>query len=365
MQVALLANTSWLDEELALFRHLVVGLIDEQVRVVQVVPDALDEQDSVAFGQRINWRDSRWSPIRRHRVASLAEQLKSMNIDVVHALDGRLWKGAYDLAESLGCAAVFGSASRLDLTQLSWLHRRLDVSRMAMAPATEPLANTMRQTLSPQAMIELIPAAAYVSNDRQHDQRFSRPAENPEALCAVISGEAQSDADYEAMFEALARLFEEYPQMQCFVDNMGLSQHELWRSAQRYGLLGNLSFIPRRLGHRELLLRADVLIHPQALGRSRCLTLNAMAGGMPVIAREDSWLDYLIDDQTAWVVDQSNAQAWLTRFRQLFNQPQQALELGRRAQQWIEENRPVSRQVDQYRLLYHRVTGQGIKLPGA
>ena len=29
------------------------------------------------------------------------------------------------------------------------------------------------------------------------------------------------------------------------------------------GLLQNLSMVPRRVGHHELLLRADVLVHPQ------------------------------------------------------------------------------------------------------
>jgi hypothetical protein len=365
MQVALVANTAWMDEELAMFRHVVIGLIDEQIRTVQVLPQVIDEDDAVAFGERLSWADSSWSLIRRRRLAGLADALEEMGVDVVHALDGRLWKGAYDLAEKIGCAAVFQSGSQMDLGQLPWLRRRLDSSRMALAPLTEPLAQTMHEMLGPQVLIETIPAAAHAGRDLedQRDTQLRRDV-GEGGICAVISGNAQCDDDYQALFEALTRLLEEFPQIQCFVDNMGLAQHDLWQAVHRYGILGNLSFVPRRLGHRELLLRADVLIQPQALGRSRGLTLHAMASGMPVIARADPWLDYLIDDETAWVIDKTDPEHWIARVRKLMRNPQSALDLGHRARQWIQNNRPVSRQVDQYRLLYHRVTGEGFKLQG-
>jgi len=367
MQVALVANTAWLDEELAMFRQVVIGLIDEQIRTVQVLPQVIEEDDAVAFGERMSWTDSSWSLLRRRHLAGLADALRERGVNVVHALDGRLWKGAYDLAERIGCAAVFQSGSQMDIGQLPWLRRRLDSSRMALAALTEPLAEIMRETMGPQALIETIPAAAHAGSAELEIIRGQqlRKDVNESGICAVISGNAQCDEDYEALFEALARLLEEFPQIQCFVDNMGLAQHELWKAVQRYGILGNLSFVPRRLGHRELLLRADVLIHPQALGRSRGLTLHAMASGMPVIARADPWLDYLIDDQTAWVIDQASPAHWSARIRQLMDNPQSAADLGRRAREWIQKNRPVSRQVDQYRHLYHRLTGEGFKMAGS
>ena len=59
MHVALLANTAWLDEELATLHHIVVGLLDESVRVVQALPQGRAEGEIVSFGTRLSWRERR------------------------------------------------------------------------------------------------------------------------------------------------------------------------------------------------------------------------------------------------------------------------------------------------------------------
>ena len=53
MHAALLANSAWLGEEAHTLRQLVVGLVDEQVRVTRVVPrDATGPgvEDSMLLG---------------------------------------------------------------------------------------------------------------------------------------------------------------------------------------------------------------------------------------------------------------------------------------------------------------------------
>lgn len=366
MHVALIANTAWLDEELMQFRHLITGLMDEGVRISQVVPTGLAEGEVVSFGTRLTWRDEGWAILRRRNVAKLADELANANVTVLHALDGRVWKGTYDLAEKLALPCVFQANAKFDLPVAKWMSRRFDASRMAFAPTTEPLSAALEQILGPQALIKHITPGAYVADEPTAAVRIEQMTRdaNQGVLCAVISGNAQADEDYEAFFEALPPILGDFPQMQCFIDNMGLSQHELWQLASRCGLLSNLSFIPRKLGHRELLLKADVLIHPQALHKSRGLTLQAMASGMPVIARKDDWLDYLENETNSWVIDRADPEPWRRCLRMLFMEPTKALELGRRARQWVQERRPVSLQVDAVRMLYHQVSGEGIKIGG-
>ncbi len=372
MHVALIANTAWLDEELAVFRHLVVGLLDEQVRVAQVVPTGLSEEESIAFGERITWTDSSWNYLRRRRIRMLADALEELGVNLVHALDGRMWEGALDLAQALNVAAVFTANSAMDVTQARRLARQLDPSRTAFAAGTQPLAQAIeREVAETQVLVEYIPPGVIVP-DGGMDQRLEQAAEqaaesspsDTHPLCAVITGNGRYDDDYEALCAALASILKEHPQSQFFLDGMGDEQHQLWQAAQRHNLLANLSFVPRRLGHRELLLRADLLLQPQALGRTRSITLQAMAAGKPVIARNDPWLDYLIDDTTAWVIDDAAPEPWVAALRRAFEHPEQARQLGRSARQWIRHNRPVSRHVDHTRMLYHRVTGEGIKFPG-
>ncbi|MEE9212173.1 MAG: glycosyltransferase, partial [Phycisphaeraceae bacterium] len=351
--------TAWLDEELASFRYLVVGLIDEQVRVAQVVPEGLSEEESSAFGERLTWHDSRWRLVRRHRLSRLAEPLGALGVMLLHALDGRVWEGTLRLAHRLNCAAVFGAGSALDVAQVAHMGRVIDPTRMAFAAATAPLAKAIRQRLDPQVIVDVIPTGVHVPDELPGTASRA----DPEALCAVITGNGQFDADYLALFTALPAILADYPQAQFFLDGMGSDQHQLWQAARRLDLLSNLSLIPRRLGHRELLLRADVLIHPQALARSRSLTLRAMAHGLPVLARQDRWLDYLIDGQTAWVVDRCKPEPWGELIRRLLDDPQAASTLGRGARQWVQQHRLAATQVEQMRQLYRRATGESLKFP--
>jgi hypothetical protein len=213
MYVALLANTAWLDEDLAVFRHLVVGLIDEQVRVVQVVPGRLSEEESVAFGQRLTWTDSTWTFLRRRRLARLATPLAEMGVTVVHALDGRMWPGAYDLAQALDCAAVFTANSHFDVPQARRFARQLDASRMAFAPTTAPLAKALRDEAPPAIHIEVIAPGVSVPEINVEQQRAADAAAS-RTCCAVITGNGRYDADYEVLCAALSSILAEFPNTQ-------------------------------------------------------------------------------------------------------------------------------------------------------
>jgi glycosyltransferase involved in cell wall biosynthesis len=184
------------------------------------------------------------------------------------------------------------------------------------------------------------------------------------AVCAVISGNGQHDADYEALFAALATVVRAHPTTQFFLDGQGSDQHRLWQMARRRRLLTNMSLIPHKLGQRELMLGADFLIHPQQLGRSRSLLLQAMAHAMPVLARSDIWVDYLVDNQTAWVVDQPGPGPWQRLIRKVIEDRPAASQLGQTARDWVPKRHVASNQVQATLDLYAKVTGEPMKFPG-
>src|SRR5690606_24739868 len=129
-------------------------------------------------------------------------------------------------------------------------------------------------------------------------------------------------------------------------------------------LLRNVSMIPRRLGHRDLLLRADLLVQPQPLAQSRSITLQAMAHGLVVLAHEDPWLDYLIEDETAWLLREPDAAAWTGALNRALQDHAAAEALGQRARQWVRANRTVSHQIERVLNLYRGITGQTLPFPG-
>jgi glycosyltransferase involved in cell wall biosynthesis len=361
MHVALISSTDWLDEEVAMLRHLVVGLLDEGVRVVQIVPETVGSEEFSSFGKRVTWRESRMGWLSSWRLSSLSRALGDEGLTVVHALDSSTWRGAMALAARLNLPNVLSiwSADDVMLAQRA-ARARPALQRPAFIAPTAPLGKDLTKTLGSDVIVQVTPPGVHVTtelgvNEERDDVTF----------CAVVSGDGNFDTDYEALFTALRPVVQKYPQAQFFLEGQGHDQHPLWQAAKRFGLLANISMVPLRLTHRDLLLRADVLIMPQALGVARTLPLQVMARGKPVLARVDPWLDYLVDQETAWLVDQPTPQAWEALLMRLIERAGDAVALGASARQWVSRRHIAAKQVAQMLALYRRVSGEGFKFPAA
>jgi len=358
MHVALLTNIAWLDDELPQFQPLVVGLIDEQVRVAQVVPGRLAETDTSAFGERIAWQETKWAWLNRYRLASLAKVLERSEVDLLHAMDSCLWPGALALARvrDLPVALNVNSAADVDLAERAV--RSGKGVRVAFAAATNSIGKALNERLGPDAAVHVLPPGAHVPTDEEREQSDG-------ILCAIVVGDGHFDSHYEQLLNAIAMVLQENPEAQFFFDGQESDQHRIWREASKRGLLSNLSMAPRRLGHRELLMRADVIIQPQALGRARSLTIQAMAHGLPVLAHPDPWLDYIVADETAWLANNGNVHDWTSLIQRVINEPGQATALGAKAQKWIAKRHIPAKQVALTISMYRRLTGEAFKFSQA
>lgn len=357
MNVALIANTAWLDEDLALFQSLVVGLIDEQVQVIQVVPEGPADAEVSAFCRHVPWRDSSWKMVRRFRLGRLSERLQEMGVDVIHALDGRVWSGALKLARPNWTPVVFETSSSLDVPHVERVQRASRSLKVAFVTTTQPLATAIRRELDSNAMVEMVPQGI------QMPDSSVRRAPDESQLCVAVTGNGTYDSQYEALMIAMQSIIARHPLAQFFFDGQGNDQRLLWQAAERFGLLSNMSLVPRRLGHRELLLRADLLIQPQALGRSRTLTLQAMAHGVAVAAIADHWVDYLIDQQTALVIEKPDPALWVSMIEHFIDHRDDTRQLTERAGQWVRERHRAAMHVEQIVRLYREMSGESIKFP--
>ncbi len=354
MHVALLTNRAWLDEELIPFQHLVVGLIDERVRVAQVVPEGVPAEDLSAFGDQVVWRESSITLMNQRRIAGLDDELAALGVDVIHALDGRLWRGGLKLAEALDVPIVLSAYSMQDARLAQQVLTGLDPMRVAVTAATEPITKAIRPAVPNDMLLTTVGTGVH-----SHEARTSI-ADAKQALCVIICGNGEMDADYEALLDGIADFVARHPTSQFFFDGQGSGQHQIWKAASSMGLLGNVSLTPRRLGHREVLLKSHALIHPQAPGRAHSLTLRAMARGLPVIAQQDPALDYLLHGQNAVVLDDPTSRDWVSQLDRLVDDPGAFTELGRSAAQWIREHRPSSHQINGILDMYRRITDENL-----
>ena len=392
MRIALISNAPWLDEELPEFQQLVAGLAAEGVEIVHVMPGAAAgggtgagglPEDVPAASQRLTWNDSRWSALRSLRLAHLHPQLQDLNIDLLHAHEGRLWRGALRLGRKLNVPVLLGIASRLDLPLIYRLRNRIRRDQPTFIAATQPLADAAFQALASGGFvgagtsggggtgtsggagqkidqkIELIHPGVAACDEQTLP---AKPAEG--IFCAAICGNGLFDNDCQTLFEALPPIIADYPQAQFFLDGQGREHHALWLAARRYGLLSNLSMVPRKLGRRELLLRADVMIQPQPLGRPRTLPLQAMARrpAHPGLHRP---LGRLPDRRPNRLADRAPRPPKLGEADpRRHRRPRPDPPTGLRARQWVRANCGIADQITRTLTLYRQVAGQAIRFPG-
>jgi glycosyltransferase involved in cell wall biosynthesis len=355
MKIALIANTAWLDEELATLHHLVVGLLDESVRVVQALPTGRAEGEIVDFGIRLSWRERKGKIRNRRAINRLAEPMKKQGVELIHALDGRQWRAALDLGKQLNLPVVLSANSGMDIELATRLVGRLLPGMHVLLCATGPLTQLVDQAIGGVVPVRHVPFGVHLGKTVAR-----RDEETP---CMVISGDGGFDDHVHRLLQGAKQAIDARPDLQLFFDAQRDQPRALWRAISRHGLLANATLIPRRLGHRELLLRAGALVHPQPLGRARSLTLRAMAHAVPVLACSDPLLDDFIDGQTAKVLHDPSAESWAKSMISFANDPAPWRDLGASAQQWAGQHRLASMQLEHLIATYRQLTGEPIAFP--
>lgn len=146
--------------------------------------------------------------------------------------------------------------------------------------------------------------------------------------------------------------------MQIFLELRGPREHDIWRLAERAGLLGALSAIGSAAQHHDLLMRCDMVLWPEHFGELRSILLEAMAMALPTVAGADQAMDMLVDGETARLVQDDSAAAWETHILGLMNQPAEAQAMGRRAHDLISARHGSTEQITRMLEALERCTGR-------
>lgn len=361
--MGLLTNAAYLDENLTTFNHLVVGLIDDGLRLVQVAPEQVGRDELTIFGDRMSYRVSAAMPITRHRVMSLGPFLAERGVTVLMAMSGGMWRYTAELAKRHDMALILQAQSAADVRRLPGMMRLLR-PQTAVIAATSPLEDALSKQLGNTVICETIPLGVHIPELPAKSQADAT-TEEITTPSVVITTDGQLTPGIEALLRALPAVVAKMPEIQFFLDGQSTNMHELWKLASKLELLGNLSLIPRKLGHRELLLRADMLIQPQPLGMARSLTLEAMAHRIAIIAQDDPWLDYLLENVTCRLVDHPTVHEWQRMLLDMLNDRASLSRLGQSAQNYVKEHHAMSAQVAQTLDVCRRLSGESLAFTGS
>jgi len=338
-----------------------VGLVDQCIEVVHVVPaDEAGGPEKMAMSvDQFEYEPAPWRWLRDWRLRRMGPDVGSLNLDVLHVLDASLQSVGARLGSALEVPVVCSVWTRAGANGLRPVTGSLPITYTV---PTAALGDRVGQRLGAETDTQRVRPGVY----RRPGHGLLAPLANPgHRLSCVVVGDGRADAAYQVLLEALAQVRGRLGHGMYFLFSVEGEQHALWRMAEKLGLLDQISLVGQGPGGRELLLQADVLLQPQALGAVRTVLLQAMAAGRPVVAALDPMVDCLRHNQTAYLMDAPTVEQWADCLLGLVAEPGPFLELGRSAADYVHRHHTVSGFVTSIADLYRRLAPESIPFSAA
>ncbi len=356
MHVALIVDHDRWRREHAMVGRVAAGLRDRDIQITAVLPEA-GRLDAVDDEPPLDGAASVYTPMqvppwmRRARARQLAASLPAGVPDVIHAVGEDAWVVALDLARELD----------RPVTLEVWtaeLIKRIPPGRAASRVAgyiapTEPIAEAIRHRVDAH-LVSVVPIGVEIPS--QPRQVLTNRADS---MTLAILGSGRDLVGYRAVLTGLSRLISDLPQIQVCLELRGPGEHEIWRHARRLDLLGHISSVVDAAMHRPLLTGCDVLVLPERQGQVRSIVLEALAAGMPAVTADDPYLDILVSDETALIVDYAVPDDWTDKLHSVLTDPAVAPRLAASARSSVAELHRPAEQADRLAAAFTQVVSGG------
>ncbi len=358
MHIALIIDEERLTQEQAMLNRLCIGLMAEGVQVTRIVPDefyadALDEgEQRIALAARIEAPMKVLPWMKRSRTAQIAEELAKAMPDALYAIGEQAWALGMDIAQAVARPVVIDVCSSRQAEMVP--RGRIPFIAGYVVPS-RGIADVLRRRMDA-SLVNLVPMG--IAAPVQAGQILEDAGQS---VGLAVIGQANDVAAYESLLRGVSAAAQARPQLQLFLELRGPREHEIWRVAERLDLLGSISTIAHASPYRSLLTHCDVLLIPDSGGELRSMMLEAMALGMPVIARQDPALDILVDGQTAWLLRRGVPEEWQSAVLDAVGRPEAAREIGLRGRQAVLREHRSSDQVSRLISSLETLLGSGYR----
>jgi len=348
MRALLIADDSFAWRERLLLSRLEVGLADIGVAITRAEPEHENSKQAPGAGltsTSIAYRRVGVINSPRAQAQAMIDQLIRLKpsiddtpIDVVHAFGEACWPLAVEAAQRLNafCAMELWSRHSVDLIpRIERRCQRAGVQLLWLAP-DEPIRAAAQEQHCKS------PCKVTAWGVHSPDTKREWDPDNQIRSIAVLSSGGDPHSINTAL-EGVSNVVRKAPSTLVFLDAKAMADHDkVWRKAETLGLLENLSVIPDMEARRELVLRCDLLLLPEARGEHRTLTLDAMASGMVVIARRDPLVAYLDQPGPAIIVGGDDAASWESAIEGVINDASQAQIAIDAARDFVKSHRRAS-----------------------
>lgn len=364
MHIAIIIDEERLKQEQAMLNRVCIGLMAESVQVTRIVPetalpDAVDQfEQRIALATRIetSMRVLPW--LRSQRTNRVVEQLGKKLPDVFYAVGQRAWGLGIELASQLERPLLIDVAVP---DHVRAAPRPTEVSNIAGYIACTPELGKALSKRIDAGLISVVPiGVALPSTLRQPPEVDDRP------IALAVIGSGRDSKAYQVALEAISHVARDGVALQVFLELRGPNEHDLWRLAGKFDLLGVVTVIGDASLHRSLVIECDAMLLPDATGEPRSIVVEAMAHKIPVIARRDDMLASLINEETALTFTGLDAAAIAALISRICRSRDDARSIGERGRSWVEAHHRSSYQVQQlFRTLEQALSGGAMKLDAA
>lgn len=335
MRVLILADESFAARERSMLLRLEVGLADEGVRVIHAVPkSAAHWYHAELFSQAVTYENHGLIVSRSWRAAQLAAAVEALGdsegrpADLVHVFGPEAWAIGADTARQLGAALAIEVYSGEQAEAALRLRPPTDGVAPIFFVPDQALERKLRAE-DPGTPVRLTPWGVHTPTLTR------RPLATGKAPSVLIAGSGAEQASIVSVLEGIAAVAPRVPDLMVFLEADGSRAASIWGMVRKLSLSDRVTLIPDLEARRELALRGDILILPEARGEHRSLTLDAMAATMVVIAAADPLVSVLVDHRTARLVNRPSPEHWSATLSWVFDEPLAAEALASAAREHV------------------------------
>lgn len=331
--VALCVDGASFDRFGRILRHLVVGLVDQAMRVQVISTDPHVEALAVGPVRTLVRPLVRW-PFRKRRIGALIESLSPQPPTIIHALAYESYEVAFDLAEALDADLVLQVTALADCDELM----EFDAPGVQQFLVSTPYLGEVLQKQS--GVIEDV--IATVRPGILVEERLACFAQPERAVTLVCTSPLERDSGVDLLIEAVHILRQRGISLMAFLLGQGSFESSLRRAVHERNLSACVVFA-RPLGDYDAaLLNADILVRPTADVAFSVDTLQAMSAGLVVVTLPSRVCDYLRDGETAVLCSSRSAASIAQAVEKLIEDRAFARGIAQGAMEYVKKNHSIS-----------------------
>ena len=288
--IAMFMSGERIDQEHGMLNRLAVGLMNDGEQVTRVIPPynnniPADYEQSVSIIPRIHTQFSFPFLQRKELLENLCSELKKQKTTSIVCFGVDVTKLGLAIATLLDVPLY---QEVISMREARRVKRNSPVTRwFAATPSLE------------QAIIERVgeDRAAFVPLGVTTMPK-NKPFSDSPTKCAVILNGGDEPKSTEKILEALKA----HPEIHIFLELDGKKDHKVWSVVEEENMLNRTTCLQNVASLRSLIIQSDLVILPSSHMPLRTVLLEAMASGVPVLAKKIEGFDMLVEGETALIV---------------------------------------------------------------